>query len=56
MSGEKAAGRLAVVGDELGKVEADDLTVEHPPGAADHDTVGALGAAEQQSGDRVVAA
>ncbi len=43
-------------GDQAGEVEADDGAVDDPPLAGDQHPVRAVGAAEQQGGQRVVAA
>ena len=45
-----------MIGDQLGHVEAFDLAVNYPPLAANHHAVGLVGAAQQQGGNRVVAA
>ena len=47
---------LGGVGDQLGHVEAFDLPVDHPPLTTYHHAVGLVGTAQQQRGNRVVAA
>lgn len=48
--------RLTVLGNQPGHVQARHLPIDHPPFAADHHPIGAIGAAQQQGAERVVAA
>ena len=55
-SRDELSRSLSVIGDQTFEVEAFNLAVNHAPGTADHHPIGPVRAAQQQCGNRIMAA